>query len=42
MALATTLRENPLYEWVQVRAGRAPGDADGAGVNMAHVDVELQ
>ena len=24
-----------------MRAGRAPGDADGAGVNMAHVDVEL-
>ncbi len=41
IALATTLQDNPLYEWVQVRAGRAPGDADGAGVNMAHVDVEL-
>jgi CzcA family heavy metal efflux pump len=41
IALATTLEDNPLYEWVQVRAGRAPGDADGAGVNMAHVDVEL-
>lgn len=40
-ALANSLKENPLYEWVQVRAGRAPGDADGAGVNMAHVDVEL-
>jgi Cu/Ag efflux pump CusA len=31
----------PLFEWVQVRAGRSPGDADGAGVNLAHVDVEL-
>ncbi|XDE63353.1 efflux RND transporter permease subunit [Arthrospira platensis BEA 1257B] len=41
MALAQSLQDNPLYEWVQVRAGRAPGDADGAGVNMAHVDVEL-
>ncbi|MDV3350012.1 efflux RND transporter permease subunit [Leptothoe sp. LEGE 181152] len=40
-ALATSLQDNPLYEWVQVRAGRAPGDADGAGVNMAHVDIEL-
>ncbi|MGA1263086.1 MAG: efflux RND transporter permease subunit [Prochlorothrix sp.] len=40
-ALAFTLQDNPLYDWVQVRAGRAPGDADGAGVNMAHVDVEL-
>ncbi|MGQ4649898.1 efflux RND transporter permease subunit [Lyngbya aestuarii] len=41
MALSNSLEDNPLYEWVQVRAGRAPGDADGAGVNMAHVDVEL-
>ena len=41
MTLANSLKDNPLYEWVQVRAGRAPGDADGAGVNMAHVDVEL-
>jgi nickel/cobalt tolerance cation efflux system protein len=41
MALSNLIQDNPLYEWVQVRAGRAPGDADGAGVNMAHVDVEL-
>ncbi|PSM50343.1 CusA/CzcA family heavy metal efflux RND transporter, partial [Chroococcidiopsis sp. CCALA 051] len=41
MALSNALKDNPLYEWVQVRAGRAPGDADGAGVSMAHVDVEL-
>ena len=39
--LANTLKGNPLYEWVQIRSGRAPGDADGAGVSMAHVDVEL-
>jgi cation efflux system protein involved in nickel and cobalt tolerance len=41
MALANSLKGNPLYEWVQLRTGRTPGDADGAGVNMAHVDVEL-
>ncbi len=41
IALANSLKDNPLYEWVQVRAGRTPGDADGAGVNMAHVDIEL-
>ena len=40
-ALATSLQDDPLYDWVQVRAGRAPDDADGAGVNMAHVDIEL-
>jgi nickel/cobalt tolerance cation efflux system protein len=41
IALAKSIEGNPLFEWIQVRAGRAPGDADGAGVNMAHVDVEL-
>lgn len=41
IALASSLQDDPLYEWVQVRAGRAPGDADGAGVSMAHVDIEL-
>ena len=40
-ALANSLQDNRLYEWVQVRAGRSPGDADGAGVNIAHVDIEL-
>jgi cation efflux system protein involved in nickel and cobalt tolerance len=41
MALSKSIGENPLFEWIQVRAGRTPGDADGAGVSMAHVDVEL-
>lgn len=41
LALTRSLQANPLFEWVQVRTGRAPGDADGAGVNLAHVDVEL-
>lgn len=41
IALSNSLKENPLFEWVQLRVGRAPGDADGAGVSMAHVDVEL-
>ncbi len=40
-ALSRSLDGNPRFDWVQVRSGRAPGDADGAGVNMAHVDVEL-
>ncbi|MFM9110006.1 MAG: efflux RND transporter permease subunit, partial [Prochlorococcaceae cyanobacterium] len=39
--LSRSLAGRPLIDWVQVRSGRAPGDADGAGVNMAHVDVEL-
>jgi len=41
LALTRSLQNNPLFDWVQVRSGRAPGDADGAGVNLAHVDVEL-
>ena len=41
LALTRELQNNPLFSWVQVRSGRAPGDADGAGVNLAHVDVEL-
>jgi cation efflux system protein involved in nickel and cobalt tolerance len=41
LALSRSLQNNPLFAWVQVRSGRAPGDADGAGVNLAHVDVEL-
>jgi nickel/cobalt tolerance cation efflux system protein len=41
IALTRSLAGSPWIDWVQVRAGRAPGDADGAGVNMAHVDVEL-
>lgn len=41
MALSRSLAGSPSIDWVQVRSGRAPGDADGAGVNMAHVDVEL-
>lgn len=41
LALSNILKTNPLFEWVQVRTGRAPGDADGAGVNLAHVDMEL-
>ncbi|MCH4903401.1 CusA/CzcA family heavy metal efflux RND transporter [Cylindrospermopsis raciborskii CHAB3438] len=41
MALSKSIGKNSLFDWIQVRAGRAPGDADGAGVSMAHVDVEL-
>ena len=39
--LSKQLQATDDVAWVQVRAGRAPGDADGAGVNIAHVDLEL-
>ncbi|MBW4486543.1 MAG: CusA/CzcA family heavy metal efflux RND transporter [Trichocoleus desertorum ATA4-8-CV12] len=35
------LRDDPRFASIQVRAGRAEGDADAAGVNLAHIDVEL-
>jgi cation efflux system protein involved in nickel and cobalt tolerance len=35
------LKDNPNFENIQVRSGRAAGDADAAGVNLTHIDVEL-
>ncbi|MFZ4557816.1 MAG: efflux RND transporter permease subunit, partial [Pseudanabaena sp.] len=39
--LENKLKDNPNFRNVQVRSGRAEGDADAAGVNLAHIDVEL-
>jgi CzcA family heavy metal efflux pump len=39
--LENKLKDNPNFQNIQVRSGRAEGDADAAGVNLAHVDVEL-
>jgi cation efflux system protein involved in nickel and cobalt tolerance len=35
------LKDNPNFETIQVRSGRAAGDADAAGVNLTHLDIEL-
>jgi cation efflux system protein involved in nickel and cobalt tolerance len=35
------LKGNPNIRSIQVRSGRASGDADAGGVNLAHLDVEL-
>jgi cation efflux system protein involved in nickel and cobalt tolerance len=35
------LKDNANISSVQVRAGRASGDADAGGVNLTHIDVEL-
>jgi CzcA family heavy metal efflux pump len=35
------LKDNPSFQSIQVRSGRAAGDADAASVNLAHLDVEL-
>jgi cation efflux system protein involved in nickel and cobalt tolerance len=35
------LKADPHFEYVQVRSGRALGDGDAAGVNLAHVDIGI-
>lgn len=35
------LKGDPRFPYVQLRSGRAPGDADAAGVNLGHLDIEL-
>ncbi|MCC3404481.1 MAG: efflux RND transporter permease subunit [Microcoleus sp. PH2017_10_PVI_O_A] len=40
-ALEDALKDDRRFEYVQVRSGRAPGDADAAGVNLAHIDIGL-
>jgi cation efflux system protein involved in nickel and cobalt tolerance len=40
-ALQDALKDDERFKTVQLRAGRAPGDADAGGVNLGHLDVEL-
>jgi CzcA family heavy metal efflux pump len=40
-AMEDALKDDNRFEYVQVRSGRAPGDADAAGVNLAHIDIGL-
>jgi CzcA family heavy metal efflux pump len=41
VAVEKALQNDKNFKFVQTRSGRAAGDADAAGVNLAHVDVEL-
>jgi nickel/cobalt tolerance cation efflux system protein len=41
LAIQSALKNDPRFESVQLRSGRAPGDPDAASVNLAHLDVEL-
>jgi CzcA family heavy metal efflux pump len=36
-----TLKNDKRFKFIQTRAGRASGDSEAAGVNVAHVDIEL-
>ncbi|MGH7999549.1 MAG: efflux RND transporter permease subunit [Brasilonema sp.] len=40
-AIQDALKGDPRFPYVQLRSGRAPGDADAAGVNLGHLDIEL-
>lgn len=40
-AMQEALKDDKRFSTVQLRAGRAPGDADAGGVNLGHLDVEL-
>ncbi|MDX2243226.1 MAG: efflux RND transporter permease subunit [Leptolyngbyaceae cyanobacterium bins.302] len=40
-AMQDALKDDKRFEHVQFRSGRAPGDPDAAGVNLAHLDVTL-
>lgn len=41
LALEEKLKKDPRFDYIQVRAGRAPGDPDAAPVNVTHIDVQL-
>jgi CzcA family heavy metal efflux pump len=41
LAMQDALKGDSRFATVQLRAGRAPGDADAGGVNLGHLDVEL-
>lgn len=41
LAMQDALKNDLRFKTVQLRAGRAPGDADAGGVNLGHLDVEL-
>jgi nickel/cobalt tolerance cation efflux system protein len=40
-AIQDALKNDPRFPYVQLRSGRAPGDADAGGVNLGHLDIEL-
>ncbi|WP_017326043.1 efflux RND transporter permease subunit [Synechococcus sp. PCC 7336] len=41
LAMQAALKDDPRFSSLQLRAGRAAGDADAGGVNLGHLDVEL-
>ncbi|NEQ79869.1 MAG: efflux RND transporter permease subunit [Moorea sp. SIO2I5] len=40
-AMQLALQDDPRFDSVQLRSGRAPGDADAGSVSLGHLDVEI-
>lgn len=40
-AIEEALKNDLRFKFIQTRSGRAAGDAEAAGVNVAHLDIEL-
>jgi len=40
-AIANALKDDPNFDSVQLRSGRAPGDADAGSVTLGHLDIEI-
>ncbi|NEN98245.1 MAG: efflux RND transporter permease subunit, partial [Moorea sp. SIO3I7] len=40
-AMQLALQDDPRFDSVQLRSGRAPGDADAGSVTLGHLDVEI-
>jgi CzcA family heavy metal efflux pump len=40
-AIQDALKDDPRFDTVQLRSGRAPGDADAGSVTLGHLDIEL-
>ncbi|MGQ4646456.1 efflux RND transporter permease subunit [Lyngbya aestuarii] len=40
-AIANGLKNDPNFDSVQLRSGRAPGDADAGSVTLGHLDIEI-
>ena len=39
--IESALKDDPRFASIQMRSGRAPGDADAAPVNLSHLDIEI-
>lgn len=41
LAIQESLKDNPRFDSIQLRSGRAAGDADAGSVSLGHLDVQI-